>query len=97
MTDAENALWSKIRRKQLKGLQFHRQKVIGNYIVDFYCPKVKVVIECDGGQHYSKVGLKKDALRDDYLKSRGCKVLRFSSREVLKNMEGVLEVVFRNL
>ena len=50
MTDAERLLWSKIRSKQLKGFQFYRQKIIGNYIVDFYCPKSKLVIEVDGGQ-----------------------------------------------
>jgi len=56
MTDAERLLWSKIRRKQLKGLQFYRQKIIGNYIADFYCPELKLVIEVDSGQHYSAEG-----------------------------------------
>lgn len=51
MTEAEKILWSKIRRKQLKGYQFYRQRVIGNYIVDFLCPKARLVIEVDGGQH----------------------------------------------
>ena len=50
MTDAENMLWLKLRRKQLKGHQFYRQKMIGKYIVDFYCPKANLVIEFDGGQ-----------------------------------------------
>ena len=52
-TDAERLLWSKIRGEQLKGCQFNRQKPIGNYIVDFYCRKANLVIEIDGGQHYS--------------------------------------------
>jgi very-short-patch-repair endonuclease len=56
MTDAERLLWSKIRWKQFKGVQFYRQKIIGNYIADFYCPKLKLVIEVDGGQHYSAEG-----------------------------------------
>jgi very-short-patch-repair endonuclease len=60
MTDAEMLLWSKLRGKQLKGLQFYRQKIIDNCIADFYCPKSKLVIEVDGGQHYSAVGRKKD-------------------------------------
>jgi very-short-patch-repair endonuclease len=47
MTEAEQVLWLKIRRKQLKGYQFYRQKIIGNYIVDFYCPKAKFIIELD--------------------------------------------------
>jgi very-short-patch-repair endonuclease len=53
MTDAERLLWSRLRRKQLKGLQVYRQKPIDGFIVDFYCPKANLVIELDGGQHYS--------------------------------------------
>ena len=56
MTDAENMLWFKLRRKQLKDHQFYRQKIIGKYIVHFYCPKANLVIELDGGQHYSEAG-----------------------------------------
>ena len=65
--DAEKLLWSKIRGKQLKGLQFYRQKIIGNYIADFYCPKSKLVIEVDGGQHYNVDGKGKDKIREDYM------------------------------
>jgi len=93
MTDAENLLWSKIRGKQLKGLQFYRQKIIGNYIVDFFCPKVKLVIELDGGQHYDEEEKRKDKIRDNYIKSIGAKVLRFSDREVFENISGVLEKI----
>ena len=90
MTDAEKRVWARIRRKQLKGCQFYRQKNIGNYIVDFYCPAAKLLIEIDGGQHYSEDGLRKDKVRDSYLTSLGFRVLRFSDREVLENIEGVL-------
>ena len=69
MTEAEKLLWSKVRKKQLKGYQFYRQKNIGNYIVDFYCPAAKLVIELDGGQHYSPKGKEKDKRRDAYLVS----------------------------
>jgi len=54
MTEAERVLWSRIRGKQLKGLQVYRQKPIGRFVVDFYCPKAKLVIEVDGGQHYTE-------------------------------------------
>ncbi len=54
MTDAERRLWAEIRMKQLNGCQFYRQKVIRNYIVDFYCPQQKLAIELDGGQHYTE-------------------------------------------
>ena len=52
--DAEKLLWLRLRAKQLKGRQFYRQKIIGNYIVDFYCPKANLIIELDGGQHYTE-------------------------------------------
>ena len=97
MTDAERLLWSRIRRKQLKGYQFYRQKNIGNYIVDFYCPRGKLIIEIDGGQHYSKQGKKKDQIRDDYMARLGFTVLRFSDREVFKNIDEVLERVYEHL
>ena len=97
MTDAERYLWSKIRRKQLKSYQFYRQKSIGNYIVDFYCPAVKLVIELDGGQHYTPEGKTSDEKRDNYLASLGLTVLRFSDREVFTNIDGVLKKIYRYL
>ncbi len=51
MTDSERALWERLRRKQVQAVQFYRQKPIGNYIVDFYAPKAKIVVEVDGSQH----------------------------------------------
>ena len=97
MTDAEKLLWSKLRAKQLKGVQFYRQKIIGNYIVDFYCPKSKLVIELDGGQHYSEDGKEKDRIRDAYMSGLGLTVLRFSDRDVLEKIDVVLEVIWREL
>ena len=97
MTDAEKLVWTKIRNKQLKGYQFYRQKIIGNFIVDFYCPKANLIIEIDGGQHYSDEGKQKDAARDDYLKSSGLRVFRFSDREVFENLSGVMERIWENM
>ena len=94
MTEAEKLLWSKIRGKQLKGCQFYRQKIIGNYIVDFYCPKTKLVIEIDGGQHYSLEGKEKDRVRDDYMAGAGITTLRFSDREVFEDLKAVLEKIW---
>jgi very-short-patch-repair endonuclease len=81
ITDAERCSWSQVRRKQVRGLQFYRQRPIGNYIVDFYCPDVKLVIEVDGGQHYSEEGCVYDRERDQYLKGNGLAVLRFTNME----------------
>jgi very-short-patch-repair endonuclease len=97
MTDSERILWSRLRGKQLMGIQFYRQKPIGDYIVDFYAPKAKLVIEVDGSQHKESRHLEKDKHRDDFLSDAGLKVLRFNSNEVLKNIDEVLEVVYRTV
>jgi len=88
--DAEILLWSKLRRKQIYGLQFYRQKPLGNFIVDFYCPAARLVIEIDGGQHYTEEGKAQDSRRNAYLNDIGLSVLRFSNLDVLGNMDGVI-------
>jgi very-short-patch-repair endonuclease len=97
MTDTEIFLWSKIRRKQLKGFQFYRQKSIGNYIVDFYCPAAKLIIELDGSQHYEEKGLRKDKVRDQYLMGLGLQVKRFPSTEVFSNIDGIISEIYDQL
>jgi very-short-patch-repair endonuclease len=97
MTDAELLLWSKLRRIQLKGFQFYRQRIIGNYIADFYCAKASLVVELDGGQHFTDEGTEADRKRDDYMERQGIKVLRFSDRDVFKNLEGVMQRIYENL
>jgi very-short-patch-repair endonuclease len=97
MTDAEKLLWSRISRRQLSGYQFYRQRIIGSYIVDFYCPKARLVIEIDGGQHYSGKGEENDKTRDRRLAGMGLKVLRYSNLDVLKNTDIVLEHIYEIL
>jgi len=77
--------------------QFYRQKIIGEYIIDFYCPKSRLVIEVDGGQHYSAEGKEKDGMRDHDMAKAGIAFLRFSDREVLNNLDAVLEQIWRQL
>jgi very-short-patch-repair endonuclease len=96
-TDAERRLWSKIRGKQLKEYQFYRQKNIGDYIVDFYCPAAKLIVEIDGGQHYSEANIVKDEARDKFLSDLGFRVLRFSNSDVFKNFEGVVTDIYNHL
>jgi len=91
MTDAERHLWARIRMKQLKGYQFYRQKPIGDYIVDFFCPKAKLIIEVDGSQHFVNEMIEYDRIREEYVSSLGLRVLRFTNTEVLKHVEGVVE------
>jgi very-short-patch-repair endonuclease len=97
MTVAQRLLWSKIRGKQLKDYQFYRQSIIGNYIVDFYFPKAKLVIELDGGHHYSNKGLEKDKMRDDYIEEQRLNLLRLSDRNVFENLNGVVEKIYEFL
>jgi very-short-patch-repair endonuclease len=96
-TEAEILLWSKIRLRQLNGLLFYRQKPLGGYIADFYCPKAKLVIEVDGGQHYEKNAKEYDQIRDEILKNMGLTVLRFTNVDVMDNIDGVIEVIERYL
>lgn len=93
MTDAEKFLWSKIRNKQILAVQFYRQKPILNFIVDFYCPSANLVIECDGSQHYTDEGLEADRIRDHALEQLGLKVLRFDNRQVMGEIDAVVQVV----
>jgi len=93
MTDAEQLLWSRLRRKQVHGVQFYRQKPMGPYIVDFYCAKAALVIEIDGGQHFSKEGVERDGERDDALAVMHVRVLRFDNGEVMRNTDGVMAVI----
>jgi len=97
MTDAERCLWAKIRMKQHKGCQFYRQKPIGDYIVDFFCPRAKLVIEVDGSYHLVDDKIEYDRIRDDYMSSLALRVLRFTNSEVLTNIEGVVEKIRQNL
>ena len=94
MTDAEQWLWQRLRRKQILGLQFYRQKPILNFIVDFYCSAAKLVIECDGGQHYTEDGRLADQIRDQVLSELGLVVLRFSNRQILTKIDGVVEKIY---
>jgi very-short-patch-repair endonuclease len=88
---AEVLLWNQLKRKQLLGLDFDRQRVIGNYIVDFYCPSLMLVIEVDGNSHNDKVEY--DAERESYLLSLGLKTMHFTDLDVKSNLDGVIEFI----
>jgi len=93
MTDAEVRLWSKLRAKQVHGVQFYRQKPIGPYIVDFYSAAARLVVELDGSQHFEAPGLAADAVRNAEFARRGLVVLRFDNHAVLSNLDGVLDAI----
>ena len=97
LTDSELSLWRKLRGQQLAGVQFYRQKPIGDYIVDFYAPKAKLVIEIDGSQHLEAPQAAKDRERDEYLGRLGLTVLRVNGRQVLKETEAVVELIYQTI
>ena len=93
MTECERLLWSRLRRKQLHGVQFYRQKPLGSYIVDFYAPTARLVVEVDGSQHHDDIHAQNDAHREELLKSQGLRALRFTNLQVLQELDSVVCVV----
>ncbi|MGI2336169.1 MAG: endonuclease domain-containing protein [Dehalogenimonas sp.] len=90
MTQEERKLWERIGNNQIKGNRFCRQTIIGNYIVDFYCPSAKLVIEVDGSHHDVGDTLINDQYRDEYLRNHGLRVIRVSNQEVNHQIDEVL-------
>ena len=93
MTDAERRLWTHLRRRQLSGAYFRRQHPVGDYVADFCCADLKLIVEVDGSQHADDA----DAARDAWLEARGYRVLRFWNNEVLLQTQGVLEKVLATI
>ncbi len=85
---SEVLFWNRVKNKRFLGLDFHRQKVIGNYIVDFYCKSCNVVIEIDGFSH--KIKGEEDTIRDKYLETLGLKVIRISVKDVMQNLDKII-------
>jgi very-short-patch-repair endonuclease len=94
-TDAERALWTRLRRKQLDGARFRQQAPLGPYVVDFLCPEQRLIIEVDGGQH--ALATAADRERSAWLEDRGFRVMRFWNNDVLQNPNGVIETILRAL
>ena len=95
MTKEERHLWYDCLKKL--PVTVHRQKVLGNYIVDFYIASAKLVIELDGSQHYEETGQSKDAERDAYLSGIGCTVLRYSNADINQRFRNVCEDIYNYL
>ena len=95
MTEEERKLWYAF----LNNLRphFYRQRVTGKYILDFYCPAIKLAIEVDGLQHYTDEGENADINRDNYLNGLGIEVLRFSNIDINQNFESVCKTIYSKL
>ena len=95
MTKQESYLWYDFLRHL--SLNVKRQKVFGNYIVDFYCPKAKTVTELDGSQHYEDAAQAYDQKRDAYLSSLGLHILRYTNLDINRNFQGVCNHILAEL
>jgi very-short-patch-repair endonuclease len=91
VTDAERRLWYHLRNRRLGGFKFKQQETIGPFIADFACVECRLIVEADGGQH----GPARDDRRTAYLNRLGWQVLRFWNNEILRQTDGVLEVILR--
>ena len=97
-TEAEKKLWyGALSAKRLNGHKFRRQQAIGDYVVDFVCMDMKLIIELDGGQHNEPGHRRKDERRTAYLESQGYQVIRFWNHEVIQNLAGVVDVILEAL
>jgi len=92
-TRSEINLWTYLKGKQLIGYDFHRQKPIDNYIVDFFSNKLMLAIELDGYTHSFDKVIEKDEIKEQRLKELGITVLRFTDEDVLTNIEGVMKII----
>jgi len=95
-TEAEAALWNALRRKQLNGFYFRRQRPVGRFIIDFYCEELRLGIELDGSVHDNPEEKQYDTEREEHLHARGVRIVRFSNDEVLENLKSVLEKMIQS-
>lgn len=95
MTDAERALWTRLRRRQILGYKFRRQQPLGEYIVDFVCLEKKLIVELDGGQHLEHQDY--DENRTEWLEEQGFRVLRFWNHQVFNESDAVVQAIYNAL
>jgi very-short-patch-repair endonuclease len=93
MPEAEIILWSKLKGKQIYGYKFRRQYSVGTYVVDFYCPKLKLAIEVDGISHLQPGSETRDNERQKYIETYGIRFLRYINTDIYENLEGVIEQI----
>ena len=92
-TPAEAVMWQILKGDKLMGVRWRRQFSIGPYILDFYCPSLKMAIELDGAVHYTDSGYHHDFVRDRYLSEKGIEILRFENKTVWNGQEAIIESI----
>lgn len=93
-TNAERILWSHLKRKQMNGLKFRRQYGVDSFILDFYCPEIKLAIELDGPSHFNEDVPYYDNQRQKYIEAFGITFLRFNNMDIYNNITGVLQAIY---
>ena len=90
-TLSEVLFWNEVKGKRINGFQFLRQKPIGNFIIDFYCPKLRLAIEIDGDSHGFDEAIQRDKFKEKYLSKRGIHLIRYDDNELKSNIQGTIE------
>ena len=93
MPKSEVILWSKLKNKQMLGERFLRQYGVDQYVLDFYCPQLKLAIEIDGDSHFMPCAQEQDKARQEHIEAFGIRFLRFTNDDIYKNIDGVSQVV----
>ena len=97
LTEQEAVMWHLLRNRGVNGYKFRRQYPIGNYVVDFVCRELKLIIELDGGQHNEPTNIEYDQKRTQYLNEKGYRVIRFWNNDIDENLEGVYQSILKAL
>ena len=97
LSKAEAIMWNHLSRRQMNGYKFRRQHSVDQYVIDFYCPELKLAIEIDGDSHFMSGAEVQDKIRQEYIESFGIKFLRFTNEDVYKNIDGVCQTVYNKI
>ena len=89
----EAVMWTLLKNRQLDGMRFRRQFGVGPYVLDFYCPEIKLGVELDGAPHFTFIGGMYDEEREKYIASQGITTLRYENKDIFKNPDGVIEEI----
>ena len=92
-TSAEAIMWTELKGRKINNRQWRRQHSVGPFIIDFYCPALKLGIELDGAPHYAAGGAEADEARTQFLNNHGIRIIRFENKDIWTSLEGVLEII----
>jgi very-short-patch-repair endonuclease len=94
LSKAEAIMWNHLSRRQMSGYKFRRQHSVDQYVLDFYCPELKLAIEIDGDSHFMPGAQEQDKTRQEHIEAFGIRFLRFTNEDVCKNVDGVCQTVY---